>query len=197
MDIRQSIHSEHTNTLDTQVLRRDFLIEDIFVADKYTIVYGHIDRIIIGGIMFVSNTVEIGGEVGKQLGVSRLPDRRELGIINIGGAGVITVDGHRHNISYRDVMHIAKGTKELVFASNEVSSPAKFYDNCAPAHTAYLTKKVTPADVAPVTLGDNLTNNRRTINKYFVPDVLETCQFSMKLTEMVSGKLWNTMPCYT
>ncbi|SUG31641.1 4-deoxy-L-threo-5-hexosulose-uronate ketol-isomerase [Salmonella enterica subsp. arizonae] len=108
-----------------------------------------------------------GGEVGKQLGVSRLLDRRELGVINIGGAGVIVVDGQRYDIGHRDALYIGKGAKELVFASNEASRPAKFYYNCAPAHTAYPTKKVTPADVAPVTLGDNLTSNRRTINKYF------------------------------
>ncbi|VEA29771.1 4-deoxy-L-threo-5-hexosulose-uronate ketol-isomerase [Salmonella enterica subsp. enterica] len=160
-------------------------------------VYSHIDRIIVGGIMPVSHSVEIGGEVGKQLGVSRLLDRRELGVINIGGAGAIIVDGQRHDICHRDALYIGKGAKELVFVSNEASRPAKFYYNCAPAHTAYPTKKVSPADVAPVTLGDNLTSNRRTINKYFVPDVLETCQLSMGLTELAPGNLWNTMPCHT
>lgn len=89
MDVRQSIHSEHAKTLDTQALRHEFLIENIFVADEYTMVYSHIDRIIVGGIMPVSHSVEIGGEVGKQLGVSRLLDRRELGVINIGGAGAM------------------------------------------------------------------------------------------------------------
>lgn len=156
MDVRQSIHSEHAKTLDTQALRREFLIENIFVADEYTMVYSHIDRIIVGGIMPVSHSVEIGGEVGKQLGVSRLLDRRELGVINIGGAGAIIVDGQRHDICHRDALYIGKGAKELVFVSNEASRPAKFYYNCAPAHTAYPTKKVSPADVAPVTLGDNL-----------------------------------------
>lgn len=197
VDVRQSIHSEHAKTLDTQALRREFLIENIFVADEYTMVYSHIDRIIVGGIMPVSHSVEIGGEVGKQLGVSRLLDRRELGVINIGGAGAIIVDGQRHDIGHRDALYIGKGAKELVFVSNEASRPAKFYYNCAPAHTAYPTKKVSPADVAPVTLGDNLTSNRRTINKYFVPDVLETCQLSMGLTELAPGNLWNTMPCHT
>lgn len=93
MDVRQSIHSEHAKTLDTQALRREFLIENIFVADEYTMVYSHIDRIIVGGIMPVSHSVEIGGEVGKQLGVSRLLDRRELGVINIGGAGALSLTG--------------------------------------------------------------------------------------------------------
>ena len=189
MDVRQSIHSAHAKTLDTQGLRDEFLVEKVFVADEYTMVYSHIDRIIVGGIMPTTKTVSVGGEVGKQLGVSYFLERRELGVINIGGPGTITVDGTCYEIG--------KGAQEVVFASIDSSKPAKFYYNCAPAHTAYPTKKVTPADVAPVTLGDNLTSNRRTINKYFVPDVLETCQLSMGLTELDPGNLWNTMPCHT
>ena len=96
-----------------------------------------------------------------------------------------------------DALYVGKGAQEVVFASVDTTKPAKFYYNCAPAHTTYPTKKVTPDDVSPVTLGDNLTSNRRTINKYFVPDVLETCQLSMGLTELAPGNLWNTMPCHT
>lgn len=197
MDIRQSIHSAHAKTLDTQALRNEFLVEQVFVADEYTMVYSHIDRIIVGGIMPVAKTVSVGGEVGKQLGVSYFLERRELGVINIGGPGTITVDGKCYEIGHRDALYVGKGAKEVVFASVDKAKPAKYYYNCAPAHTTYPTKKVTPADVAPVTLGDNLTSNRRTINKYFVPDVLETCQLSMGLTELAPGNLWNTMPCHT
>ncbi len=197
MDVRQSIHSAHAKTLDTQGLRNEFLVEKVFVADEYTMVYSHIDRIIVGGIMPVTKTVSVGGEVGKQLGVSYFLERRELGVINIGGAGTITVDGQCYEIGHRDALYVGKGAKEVVFASIDTATPAKFYYNCAPAHTTYPTKKVTPDEVSPVTLGDNLTSNRRTINKYFVPDVLETCQLSMGLTELAPGNLWNTMPCHT
>ena len=197
MDVRQSIHSAHAKMLDTQGLRSEFLVEQVFEADKYTMVYSHIDRIIVGGIMPVAKTVSVGGEVGKQLGVSYFLERRELGVINIGGQGTITVDGQCYEIGHRDALYVGKGAKEVVFASIDASKPAKFYYNCALAHTTYPTKKVTPADVAPVTLGDNLTSNRRTINKYFVPDVLETCQLSMGLTELAPGNLCNTMPCHT
>ena len=197
MDVRQSIHSAHAKTLDTQGLRDEFLVEKVFVADQYTMVYSHIDRIIVGGIMPVAKTVSVGGEVGKQLGVSYFLERRELGVINIGGPGTITVDGQCFEIGHRDALYVGKGAQEVVFASVESSKPAKFYYNCAPAHMTYPTKKVTPADVSPVTLGDNLTSNRRTINKYFFPDVLETCQLSMGLTELDPGNLWNTMPCHT
>lgn len=197
MDIRQSIHSDHAKTLDTAGLRKEFLVETIFTADRYTMTYSHIDRIIVGGVMPVTRSVSVGGEVGKQLGVSYFLERRELGVINIGGPGTITVDGTCYEIGHRDALYVGKGAKEVVFASVDGAKPARFYYNCAPAHTAYPTKRVTPADVSPVTLGEDITSNRRTINKYFVPDVLETCQLSMGLTELAPGNLWNTMPCHT
>ncbi|NIY48611.1 5-dehydro-4-deoxy-D-glucuronate isomerase [Cedecea colo] len=197
MEIRQSIHSDHAKTLDTAGLRKTFLIETIFTADQYTMTYSHIDRIIVGGVMPVTRSVSVGGEVGKQLGVSYFLERRELGVINIGGAGTITVDGTCYEIGHRDALYVGKGAREVVFESVDAAKPARFYYNCAPAHTTYPTKRVTPADVAPVTLGEDITSNRRTINKYFVPDVLETCQLSMGLTELAPGNLWNTMPCHT
>lgn len=197
MDIRQSIHSDHAKTLDTAGLRKEFLVETIFTADRYTMTYSHIDRIIVGGVMPVTQTLSVGGEVGKQLGVSYFLERRELGVINIGGPGTITVDGTCYEIGHRDALYAGKGAKEVVFASVDAAKPARFYYNCAPAHTTYPTKRVTPADVAPVVLGEDVTSNRRTINKYFVPDVLETCQLSMGLTELAPGNLWNTMPCHT
>ncbi|MBJ3813844.1 5-dehydro-4-deoxy-D-glucuronate isomerase [Shimwellia pseudoproteus] len=197
MDVRQSIHSDHAKTLDTEGLRNEFLIDTIFTPDEYTMVYSHIDRIIVGGVNPVNRVVTVGREVGKQLGVSYFLERRELGVINIGGPGTITVDGTCFEIGHRDALYVGKGAQDVLFASVDSSQPARFYYNCAPAHTTYPTKKVTPADVAPVTLGDDLTSNRRTINKYFVPDVLETCQLSMGLTELAPGNLWNTMPCHT
>lgn len=104
-------------------------------------VYSHIDRIIVGGIMPVTKTVSVGGEVGKQLGVSYFLERRELGVINIGGAGTITVDGQCYEIGHREALYVGKGAKEVVFASIDTATPAKFYYNCAPAHTTYPTKK--------------------------------------------------------
>ena len=125
MDVRQSIHSAHAKTLDTQGLRNEFLVEKVFVADEYTMVYSHIDRIIVGGIMPITKTVSVGGEVGKQLGVSYFLERRELGVINIGGAGTITVDGQCYEIGHRDALYVGKGAKEVVFASIDTATPAK------------------------------------------------------------------------
>ncbi|HDL7822914.1 TPA: 5-dehydro-4-deoxy-D-glucuronate isomerase [Yersinia enterocolitica] len=197
MQIRQSIHSDHARQLDTAGLRREFLIENIFVSDEYTMTYSHIDRIIVGGILPVEKTVSIGDEVGKQLGVSYFLERRELGVINIGGPGLITVDGQVYEIGNEEALYVGKGAKEVTFNSLGSSKPAKFYYNSAPAHTTYPNKKITLAEAAPQTLGDDATSNRRTINKYIVPDVLPTCQLTMGLTKLAPGNLWNTMPCHT
>lgn len=197
MEVRQSIHSEHAKRLDTTELRREFLIEKIFEADQYTMTYSHIDRIIVGGIMPVSKSVAIGTEVGKQLGVSYFLERREFGAINIGGAGIITVDGKRYEIGNEEAIYIGKGAKEVSFSSADAAKPAKFYYNSAPAHMVYPTKLITRADVTPMTVGSAETSNLRTINKYLIPEVVETCQLSMGLTKLAEGSLWNTMPTHT
>lgn len=197
MDVRQSIHSDHAKQLDTAGLRREFLIENIFEADRYTMTYSHIDRIIVGGIKPVNKTVSIGDEVGKQLGVSYFLERRELGVINIGGAGTIEVDRQRYEIGNQQALYVGQGAKQVEFSSADARRPAKFYYNSAPAHTAYPNRKITLEEASPQTLGDNATSNRRTINKFIVPDVLPTCQLTMGLTTLAEGNLWNTMPCHT
>ncbi|MEG3130165.1 5-dehydro-4-deoxy-D-glucuronate isomerase [Pantoea cypripedii] len=197
MDVRQSIHSEHAKTLDTAALRREFLIENIFTPDDYTLTYSHIDRIIIGGVMPLQQAVTIGSEVGKQLGVSYFLERRELGVINIGGPGLIEVDGQTWEIGHQEALYVGQGAKQVIFRSSDASHPAKFYYNSAPAHTRYPDKKITLDDAVKATLGDAATSNRRTINKFIVPDVLPTCQLTMGLTRLDEGNLWNTMPCHT
>ncbi|AHG22314.1 5-keto-4-deoxyuronate isomerase [Chania multitudinisentens RB-25] len=197
MDVRQSIHSDHAKQLDTAGLRREFLIEKIFETDRYTMTYSHIDRIIVGGIKPVNTTVLIGDEVGKQLGVSYFLERRELGVINIGGPGVIVVDGHPYEIDHEEALYVGKGASRIEFSSVDTLRPAKFYYNSAPAHTHYPNKKITLAEASSQTLGDHATSNYRTINKFIVPDVLPTCQLTMGLTKLAEGNLWNTMPCHT
>ncbi|EJL82352.1 5-dehydro-4-deoxy-D-glucuronate isomerase [Pantoea sp. GM01] len=197
MDVRQSIHSDHAKTLDTTGLRREFLIEKIFDADNYTLTYSHIDRIIIGGVMPVHKAVTIGHEVGKQLGVSYFLERRELGVINIGGPGVIEVDGKTWEIGQQEALYVGQGAQSVIFHSSDAHQPAKFYYNSAPAHTHFPDKKITLDEAVKATLGDAATSNRRTINKFIVPDVLPTCQLTMGLTRLDDGNLWNTMPCHT
>ncbi|WP_413529866.1 5-dehydro-4-deoxy-D-glucuronate isomerase [Rahnella inusitata] len=197
MQVRQSIHSDHAKTLDTSELRREFLIEKIFERNAYTMTYSHIDRIIVGGVMPAEKTVSVGDEVGQQLGVSYFLERRELGVINVGGPGVIVVDGTTYEIGHEEALYVGKGAKLVEFSSIDATKPAKFYYNSAPAHTTFPNKKITLAEASPQTIGDAATSNRRTINKFIVPDVLETCQLTMGLTKLEEGSLWNTMPCHT
>lgn len=197
MDIRQSIHSDHAKKLDTQGLRKEFLIEKIFIADQYTITYSHIDRIIVGGIMPVTNAVTINDEVGKQIGVSYFLERRELGLINIGGEAKIVVDGTTYMVGNEEALYIGKGAHSLEFYSVDSKHPAKLYYNSAPAHATYPTRVITPNEAVRAPLGDVKNCNKRTICKYLVPEVLQTCQLSMGLTRLEEGSNWNSMPCHT
>jgi 4-deoxy-L-threo-5-hexosulose-uronate ketol-isomerase len=197
MQIRQPIHSEHARTLDTEGLRRHFLVEDLFQPEAATLTYSQIDRIIVGGIHPVHQTVRFAPELGRHTGTDFFLQRRELGLINIGGAARVTVDGQVFEIGPREALYIGQGARELGFASVDAGQPAKLYFNCAPAHTAYPHRKVTLAEASPETLGSAETSNRRTIYKFLVPDVLPTCQLLMGMTQLEPGSLWNTMPCHT
>ncbi|MGD9424573.1 5-dehydro-4-deoxy-D-glucuronate isomerase [Pantoea sp. NSTU24] len=197
MEIRQGIHSDHAKQLDTEALRRAFLIEKIFTADDYTLTYSHIDRIIIGGVMPVHRPVTIGNEMGKQLGVSYFLERRELGVINIGGTGQAEIDGKTWTIGHEEALYIGKGARQLQFRSLDPARPARFYFNSAPAHCTFPDRKITLSEAASTTLGADATANRRTIHRFIVPEVLPTCQLTMGLTRLEEGSLWNTMPCHT
>lgn len=197
MEIRQPIHSEHARTLDTEGLRRQFLVEGLFKADEATLTYSQIDRIIVGGIMPVSRPVTFSPELGRYTGTDFFLQRRELGLINIGGAARVKVDEQTFELGSREALYVGQGARQLEFKSLDPAAPAKLYFNCAPAHTAYPHKKITLAEASPETLGSPETSNRRTIYKFLVPDVLPTCQLLMGMTQLEPGSLWNTMPCHT
>ncbi|MBT9458460.1 MAG: 5-dehydro-4-deoxy-D-glucuronate isomerase [Burkholderiaceae bacterium] len=197
MEIRQPIHSEHAKQLDTEGLRRHFLVDGMFQPDQATLTYSQIDRIIVGGIMPVTKPVTFAPELGRHTGTDFFLQRRELGLINIGGAARVKVDEQTFDIGAREALYVGQGAKLLEFASVDAANPAKLYFNCAPAHTAYPHKKITLAEASPETLGSPETSNRRTIHKFIVPDVLPTCQLLMGMTQLEPGSLWNTMPCHT
>ncbi len=196
IDIRQSCNAAYTKTLDTEGLRREFLVEQIFVADQLTMTYSHVDRIVFGGIMPVAKSVSLP-DLGNAFGTAFFLERREMGLINIGGAGVIEVDGVAYQIDHEEALYIGKGARELVFKSVDSARPAKFYYNSTPAHATYPIRKITREMASPQTLGENKTSNRRTINKYIVPGVVDSCQLVMGLTKLDEGSMWNTMPCHT
>ncbi len=195
MDVRQGMHSAHAKTLTTEELRREFLIEQIFVPGKVTMTYSHIDRIVVGGVCPTGKPLVI--EAGKEFGVDYLLERRELGTINIGGPGTVSIDGKDYDLATEDGLYIPMGTKNLSFRSKDAAKPAKFYFACTPAHTAYPVVKINIADASPEKLGKPETGNVRTIYKYLHPAVLKTCQLSMGLTKLEPGSMWNTMPCHT
>jgi len=197
MDIRQPLHSEHAKTLDTSGLRRHFLVDTLFVPDQATLTYSQIDRIIVGGIHPVNQAVRFAPELGRHTGTDFFLQRRELGLINVGGAAVVSADDQTYSVGPREALYIGQGAKDLAFESVDPATPAKLYFNSAPAHCHYPNKKVTLAEASPETLGDAKTSNRRTIYKFLVPDVLPTCQLLMGMTQLEPGSLWNTMPCHT
>lgn len=197
MDIRQPIHSEHARTLDTHGLRRHFLVEQLFQPERATLTYSQIDRIIVGGIQPEREVVRFAAELGRHTGTDYFLQRRELGLINIGGAAVVEVDGICFDVGPREALYVGQGARDLAFRSVDAAAPAKLYFNSAPAHCHYPNRKVTLAEASPETLGDARTSNRRTIHKFLVPDVLPTCQLLMGMTQLEPGSLWNTMPCHT
>jgi len=197
MEIRQPVHSDHARSLDTEGLRGHFLVENLFKADEATLTYSQIDRIIVGGIMPVTRPVSFAPELGRHTGTDFFLQRRELGLINIGGAARVSVDGKVFEIGPREALYVGQGARALDFVSVDAAAPAKLYFNCAPAHTTYPHRKVTLAEASPETLGAAETSNRRTIYKFLVPDVLPTCQLLMGMTQLETGSLWNTMPCHT
>lgn len=195
MDVREYVNSEYSKHLDTEGLRKNYLIEKVFAADEVTMTYSHVDRMIAGGIMPVKKALTI--DAGKEIGVDFFLQRRELGLINIGQAGRVTVDGKVYEVGPRDALYIGMGSKDLKFESVDPANPAKFYYNSCPAHHTYPTRTVTLEQAVHQAAGSAEDSNKRTINKYFEPSVLDTCALSMGLTHLEEGSVWNTMPVHT
>ncbi len=195
MEIRYSNHPLDSMHYTTEELREHYLQEKIFVNDEVTLTYSHNDRMIFGGIKPVNKTLEL--DAGDELRAEYFLQRRELGLINIGGAGTVTIDGTKYDLNTQDGMYVGMGNKELVFASNDSSNPAKFYMTSSPAHTVYPTVKIGIEDANPNLLGDDATMNKRTIYQYVHPAVCQSCQLAMGLTKLEPGNAWNTMPCHT
>ncbi|MGE7272450.1 5-dehydro-4-deoxy-D-glucuronate isomerase [Brevibacillus panacihumi] len=195
MKILYAHHPEDVKTYTTEKLREEFLMETVFAADEITLTYSHVDRIIYGGAMPVEKALSL--DAGKELAAKYFLERRELGVINVGGDGTITCDGEVHEIREKEGIYIGRGTKEVVFASKDPSRPAKFYLNSCPAHTSYPTVKIDRQKALARPLGDNATMNKRTIYQFIHPDVLQSCQLSMGMTVLEEGSGWNTMPCHT
>ncbi len=182
-------------TYSTERIRKDFLIDNLFRENHIHLVYSHYDRYIVGGAF--PQSAELKLESFDLLKADYFLARRELGIINVGGAGVVTVDGKAFELDKKEALYVGQGAKDIVFKSNDSSSPAYFYLNSSPAHHAYPTKKITKAEAEVVKMGSLETSNERLINKLIVNSVVDICQTQMGLTELQHGSVWNTMPPHT
>ena len=199
MDIRYSTGKEPFKAMDTQELRDEFLIQNIFIENDVTATYSHVDRIVTLGAMPTDKEIALDKNIDAMadFGVNYFLERRELGIINIGEKGLIKVDGKEFVLNHYDAIYIPMGTKEVSLSSEDSKKPAKFYMNSTPAHKAFDLKLITLEDAKHLHLGSLAECNERTINQYIHPDVLDTCQLSMGLTHLVDGSVWNTMPSHT
>ena len=199
MDIRYSTGKEPFKTMTTDELRKEFLISNIFVKNDVSAVYSHIDRIVTLGAMPVDKKLKLDKNIDamKDFGVDFFLQRRELGMINIGGDGVVVADGVEYKVNHYDALYLGAGTKDVVLESVDKKNPAKFYMNSVPAHVSYPSRVITYEQANHVHAGSAAESNDRTINQYIHPDILETCQLSMGMTHLETGSVWNTMPAHT
>ena len=195
METRYTHSPEDIRHYSTEQLRKEFLVEKVFEPGKISLTYTHNDRMIFGGVTPTEKELEI--TLDKELGVDYFLERRELGVINIGGPGFIEIDGQKEEMKKQDGYYIGKETRHVVFSSQDAENPAKFYISSVPAHHKYLNVKISIDQVKPMETGEGLTLNERKIYQYIHPNVCESCQLQMGYTILEPGSAWNTMPCHT
>ena len=190
---RYASSPEAVKQYDTKQLRDEFLIDDLMKEDEISLTYSHYDRYIAGSAVPVK---DLTLETIDPLKAGYFLERREMGIINVGGNGSIVVEGTTYELGFKDALYIGSGNKEVIFKSEDPKNPAKFYINSAPAHTTYPTKKVSLAEANKLELGTMETANHRTVNQMIIGSVVTTCQLQMGMTELRPGSVWNTMPAH-
>ena len=195
MEVRDAANAKDVKYYTTDRLREEFHIANLFTKDNIRMVYSHTDRIIVIGMMPVFAHLKL--QAGKELAAEYFLERRELGCINIGGPGVIDIDGETYEMNPRDGIYVGKGHKDLTFKSVDPENPAKFYMTSCPAHTEYPIVKIDITKARKVPCGSAEDCNKRVINQYIHPEVMKSCQLAMGLTQLEVGSNWNTMPCHT
>ncbi|MGN7784951.1 5-dehydro-4-deoxy-D-glucuronate isomerase [Niabella sp. 22666] len=195
MEIRFAVGPEETKTMDTQKLIDNFLVKDLMVADTIKLVYSHYDRVIIGGAVPATKALTLGNH--PELRAEYFLERREMGIINVGGKGTVTADGQKFDLEKLSCLYLGKGTKKISFSSASKKAPAVFYILSAPAHTTYPNAVFTKEQASPVDLGAAETSNKRTVYKYIHLEGLQSCQLVMGLTILAQGSVWNSVPPHT
>jgi 4-deoxy-L-threo-5-hexosulose-uronate ketol-isomerase len=195
MEIRFAVGPEETKWLDTDELINNFLIKDLMHQDALKLVYTHYDRVIVGGAVPVNKTLTLPNH--QELRAEYFLERRELGIINVGGKGIVSADGKKYQLEKLSCLYLGKGTKKVSFSSASKKAPAIFYLLSAPAHAVYPATLFTKEQAAPVELGAVETANKRTVYKYIHLDGIKSCQLVMGLTVLAPGSVWNSIPPHT
>jgi 4-deoxy-L-threo-5-hexosulose-uronate ketol-isomerase len=173
----------------------NFLVRNLFQPDHVEIVYTHYDRFVVGGVMPVDEVISLG--TVDEMRAEYFLERRELGVINVGGAGKVSVDAGDFDIAHKEGIYVGKGNRKIEFSSVDPANPARFYLNSVGAHQSYPTKKIGLKDAEVMPMGDPLTSNERVINKLIVTSTVDTCQLQMGMTALSPGSVWNTMPAHT
>lgn len=196
MEVRFSPDPEGYRRMNSDELRKTFLIDNLFLPDRIDLTYSDIDRSITGSAVPVKKSLKLESSK-KEMAADYFCERREVGIINIGEEGEIKVDGVVYKMEKKDALYIGKGAKEIIFSSKDSSAPAQFYISSYPAHKEYPTKHAKFSDATPVKLGNVKNANKRTIYKYIHANGIPSCQIVMGMTELEEGSNWNTMPVHT
>ena len=194
-EVRYAAHPRDVKHYTTQELRENYLIEKVFGPDEMNVVYTMHDRMVAGGIMPVKGAVEL-----KPLDIMRSEfflRRREIGLFNVGGEGIVSIDGKEIKMQFKEALYIGKGDKKVTFRSTDRKNPAKFWFCSSPAHAAYPDHLTTKESAVKMVLGSLEESNSRTINRMLVKEVVPTCQLQMGMTELNPGSTWNTMPAHT
>lgn len=195
MEVRYSRDPHSFERMNTAEISAEFLIADLFEPNEVKLVYLHIDRMIVGSA--VPTNLSLSLEAGAELGAKYFAERREIGVLNIGAQGSITVDGQKYGMANREMLYIGRGSQEISFASADASRPARFYLVSLPAHQAYPTTQATQAQANRLDLGSKEAANERTIFQYIHEGGVQSCQLVMGFTELAVGSIWNTMPAHT
>jgi 4-deoxy-L-threo-5-hexosulose-uronate ketol-isomerase len=195
MEVRFQNSPKETMEMNTEQLRENFLMQALMLEDKTKLVYSHYDRVIAGGALPVKRSLKL--PIHDELKAEYFLERREIGIINVGGEGVVMADGKEFLLSKLDCVYLGKGTKDVEFSSNSKKHPAAFFFLSAPAHQKYPNRLMKKEKATPVNLGDPSTSNVRTVYKYIHLDGLKSCQLVMGLTVLSSGSVWNSVPPHT
>ncbi|WP_299780553.1 5-dehydro-4-deoxy-D-glucuronate isomerase [uncultured Formosa sp.] len=193
-NFRYASHPIDAQKYSTNELREHFLIDNLFEKNTIKLTYSMYDRFIVGGVMPTSKALKL--ETIPYLKSKHFLDRRELGIVNIGDTGRVTVDGITYEIKRKEALYVGKGNKDVIFENIDDNQPL-FYINSAPAHNGFPTKKIGTEDAEVILLGESKLANKRVLNKLIVNSIVETCQLQMGLTELLPGNVWNTMPSHT